>query len=79
MRLWSCVWKLLGFIIRKDGILVVLAKVRVILEMPSPSTLEELKSFQGKLAYIRRFISNLSGRCKPFSEFMKKRSRLDRI
>lgn len=28
---------------------------------------------QGKLTYIKRFISNLSGRCRPFLELMKKR------
>jgi hypothetical protein len=40
--------------------------------MPQPTNLHELKSLQGHLAYIRRFISNLSGRCKPFSSLMKK-------
>ena len=32
----------------------------------------ELKSLQGRLTYIRRFISNLSGRGQPFSKLMKK-------
>ncbi|KAG9459081.1 hypothetical protein H6P81_003589 [Aristolochia fimbriata] len=40
--------------------------------MPEPKTLSELKSLQGHLAYIRRFISNLAGRCQPFSHLMKK-------
>lgn len=40
--------------------------------MPPPVNLHKLKSLQGHLAYIRRFISNLSGRCKPFSRLMKK-------
>ncbi|XP_058070985.1 uncharacterized protein LOC131220025 [Magnolia sinica] len=40
--------------------------------MPPPKTLKELKSLQGKLAYIRHFISNLAGRCQPFSHLMKK-------
>ena len=38
-----------------------------ILKMPEPRIIHELKSLQGKLAYIRRFISNLAGRCQPFS------------
>ncbi|KAG9458423.1 hypothetical protein H6P81_002931 [Aristolochia fimbriata] len=34
---------------------------------------DHLKDFlQGHLAYIRRFISNLAGRCEPFSRLMKK-------
>ncbi|KAM2640859.1 hypothetical protein TB1_027200 [Malus domestica] len=40
--------------------------------MPEPRNLHELKSVQGRLAFIRRFISNLAGRCQPFSRLMKK-------
>ena len=40
--------------------------------MPEPTNLKELRSLQGKLAFIRRFISNLAGRCQPFSRLMKK-------
>ena len=64
--------KFLGFIVRKAGIELDPIKVKAILEMPSPRTLRELKGLQGRLAYIRRFISNLSGKCRPFSRLMKK-------
>ena len=40
--------------------------------MPSPKNLHELRSLQGRLAYIRRFISNLAGRCQPFQRLMRK-------
>ncbi|KAL0293008.1 UNVERIFIED_CONTAM: hypothetical protein Sradi_6960600 [Sesamum radiatum] len=40
--------------------------------MPEPRNIHELKSLQGKLAYLRRFISNLAGRCQLFSRLMKK-------
>ncbi|KAG9446534.1 hypothetical protein H6P81_012662 [Aristolochia fimbriata] len=40
--------------------------------MSEPRNITELKSFQGHLAYIRRFISNLAGRCQSFSRLMKK-------
>ena len=40
--------------------------------MPSPKTLKQLRSLQGKLTYIRRFISNISGRCQPFTRLTKK-------
>ncbi|XP_015162526.1 uncharacterized protein [Solanum tuberosum] len=40
--------------------------------MPKPQNIHELKSLQGKLAYLRRFISNIAGRCQPFSHLMKK-------
>ncbi|XXG47947.1 hypothetical protein AAC387_Pa02g2508 [Persea americana] len=64
--------KFLEFIVRKAGIELDPIKVKAILEMPSPRTLREPKRFQGRLTYIRQFISNLSGKCRPFSRLMKK-------
>lgn len=64
--------KFLGFVVTKNGIQIDPDKVKAIVKMPPPTNLHELRSFQGHLAYIRRFISNLSGRCKPFSRLMKK-------
>ncbi|GAA0185763.1 hypothetical protein LIER_33051 [Lithospermum erythrorhizon] len=40
--------------------------------MPKPRNLHELKSQLGKLEYLRSFISNLAGKCQPFSRLMKK-------
>ncbi|KAJ8636224.1 hypothetical protein MRB53_010491 [Persea americana] len=34
--------------------------------------LREVKGLQKRLVYIRRFISDLSGKCRPFSRLMKK-------
>ncbi|XP_060182301.1 uncharacterized protein LOC132611965 [Lycium barbarum] len=64
--------KFLGFIVRHRGIEIDQAKGDAILKMLEPRNIHELKSLQGKLAYIRRFISNLAGRCQPFSRLMKK-------
>ncbi|KAL0313481.1 UNVERIFIED_CONTAM: Transposon Tf2-12 polyprotein [Sesamum radiatum] len=64
--------KFLGFIIRQRGIKIEQAKIDAILRMPEPQNIHVLKSLQGKLAYLRRFISNLAGRCQPFSRLMKK-------
>ncbi|KAL0448150.1 UNVERIFIED_CONTAM: Polyprotein P3 [Sesamum latifolium] len=64
--------KFLGFIVRQWGIEIEQAKIDAILRMPEPRNIHELKSLQGKLAYLRRFISNLAGRCQPFSHLMKK-------
>ena len=64
--------KFLRFIVQKAIIELDPAKVKAILEMPSPRTLRELKGLQGRFAHIRRFISNLSGKCCPFSRLMKK-------
>ena len=64
--------KFLGFIVRHLGIEIDRSKIDAIQKMPEPQNIHELKSLQGKLAYIRRFISNLAERCQPFSRFMKK-------
>ncbi|KAL0453899.1 UNVERIFIED_CONTAM: hypothetical protein Slati_1368000 [Sesamum latifolium] len=64
--------KFLGFIIHQRGIEIEQAKNNAILRMPEPRNIHELKSLQRKLAYLRRFISNLAGRCQPFSRLMKK-------
>jgi hypothetical protein len=62
----------LGFVVRHRGIEIEPKKIKAILNMPPPCNLKELRALQGKLAYIRRFISNLSGRIQPFSCLMKK-------
>ncbi|KAL0458500.1 UNVERIFIED_CONTAM: Transposon Tf2-12 polyprotein [Sesamum latifolium] len=64
--------KFLGFIVRYRGIEVDPAKVDAIQKMPPPRNLKELRSLQGNLAFIRRFISNLAARCQPFNQLMKK-------
>ncbi|XP_074293466.1 putative mitochondrial protein AtMg00860 [Silene latifolia] len=64
--------KFLEFVVRHRGIEVDQSKIKAIQEMPEPKNLKELCGLQGRLAYIRRFISNLGGRCQPFSHLMKK-------
>ena len=54
--------KFLGFIVTSKGIHLDSDKVKVIQSMHSPKNLKELRGLQGRLAYIRRFITNLSGR-----------------
>lgn len=63
--------KFLGFLVRIE---IDPNKIQAIVEMPPPKTLRQLRSLQGRLAYIRRFISNLSGRCQPFARLMKKKT-----
>ena len=40
--------------------------------MPEPKNLKEFHGLQGRLAYIRRLMSNLTGCCHPFSHLMQK-------
>ncbi|KAG9453411.1 hypothetical protein H6P81_006315 [Aristolochia fimbriata] len=64
--------KFLGFIVHHRGIEIDQSKIDAIQKMSEPRNVSELKSFQGHLAYIRHFISNLAGRCQPFSPLLKK-------
>ncbi|KAL0444585.1 UNVERIFIED_CONTAM: hypothetical protein Slati_2181200 [Sesamum latifolium] len=64
--------KFLEFIFRQQGIEIEQAKIDTILRIPEHGNIHELKTLQGKLAYLQRFISNLAGRCQPFSRLMKK-------
>jgi len=64
--------KFLRFVVTSKGINLDPEKVRSIQEMQPPRNLRELRGLQGRLAYIRRLISNLSGRCQPFTKLMKK-------
>ena len=64
--------KFLGFIVRYRGIEIDPDKIKAISELPPPKNLRELRGLQGRLAYIRRFISNLTGRCHLFLRLIKK-------
>jgi len=64
--------KFLEFVVTSKGIHLDPEKIRADQEMKPPKSLKELRGMQARLAYIRRFISNLSGRCQPFTKLMKK-------
>ena len=64
--------KLLGFLVSKKGIEVDPAKAKAIIGMPPPTNLKELRSLQGRMQSIRRFISNLAMRCEPFNHLLRK-------
>ena len=52
--------KMLGFLITQRGIEVDPSKITAIFEMPPPRTEKEVRSFLGKVQFIRRFISKLT-------------------
>ncbi|KAK9932282.1 hypothetical protein M0R45_019525 [Rubus argutus] len=64
--------KFLGFIVYKRGIDVDPNKVKAIASTAPPSSQKELKSFLGKLSYIRRFIPGLAAAIKAFTPLLKK-------
>nr|KYP55932.1 Transposon Ty3-I Gag-Pol polyprotein [Cajanus cajan] len=63
----------LGFIIHQKGIEVDKNKTKAIMETRPPSNKKELQSLLGKVNFLRRFISNLSGKTKVFSPLLRLR------
>lgn len=64
--------KLLGYIVSEKGIEVDPAKVKAIIEMPPPKNINQLRSLQGRLQSIRRFISQLADKSHPFNHLLHK-------
>jgi hypothetical protein len=65
--------KFLGFLVHNRGINVDLAKTSAIATLKAPTSHKKLKSFLGRLSYIRRFIPNLAAVTAVFTPLMKKR------
>ncbi|XP_058774558.1 uncharacterized protein LOC131648846 [Vicia villosa] len=61
----------LGFVVQKKGIEVNQSKTKSIMDVKPPSTKKELQSLLGKISFLRRFISNLSGKKKVFSPLLR--------
>jgi len=61
----------LGFVVHKKGIKINQNKTKAILEIKPPSTKKEIQSLLGKIKFLGRFISNLSGRTEAFSPLLR--------
>jgi hypothetical protein len=61
----------LGFLVHEREIKIGLKSQEVVRTMVPPTTKSELQQLIGKINFIRRFISNLSGRIEPFMDSMK--------
>ena len=63
----------LGFLVHERGIEIGL-KSQEAVKMMKPPTTKELQKLIGKINFVRRFISNLSGRIEPFMGLVKIKS-----
>jgi hypothetical protein len=61
----------LGFLVHEQGIEIGLKSQEAVKTMVPPTTKKELQQLIGKINFVRRFISNLSGRIEPFMELVK--------
>lgn len=64
--------ELLGYIVSAKGIEVDPEKVQAIMDMPPPHNISQMRSLQGRLLSIRRFISQLVDRSQPFTKTLHK-------
>ena len=61
----------LGFRVHQRGIEVDWNKEKAIASSNAPQNKKELQQFLGQVNYLRRFISNLAGKTKEFSNLVK--------
>jgi hypothetical protein len=61
----------LGFLVHERGIEIGLKSQKTVNTMVPPTTKKELQQLIGKINFVRRFISNLSGRIELFMELVK--------
>ena len=66
--------KFLGFLVHHKGISVDPAKATAIAIMKRPTIVRELKSFLGRVSYIRRFVLGLASVVTGLSKLLKKRT-----
>ncbi|KAK1611631.1 hypothetical protein QYE76_035304 [Lolium multiflorum] len=64
----------LGFLVHERGIEIGLKSQEAVRTMQPPTTKKELQRLIGKINFVRRFISNLSGRIEPFMALVKIKS-----
>lgn len=61
----------LGFLVHHRGVEVDKNKAKAIMEASPPKNKKELQRFLGQVNYLRRFISNLAGKTREFSQLLK--------
>jgi len=67
----------LGHIIGSDGVKPDPAKVKAIMNFPTPKNPKNNKQFLGLAGYYRRFIPNFSKVAKPLTDLLKKDKKFD--
>ena len=64
--------KFLGFIVNHRGIEANPDKIKVVLNMPSPSGIKEVQRLTGRIDALSQFVSRASDKCQPFFQVLKK-------
>jgi len=67
-----CIWGIIRKMLSRRGVEVDAKKIKAIIEMLAPTNLKQLRSLQGKIQAIRRFIFKLTDKIAPMSHLLKK-------
>nr|GFA52171.1 reverse transcriptase domain-containing protein [Tanacetum cinerariifolium] len=62
----------LGYVITPEGIKPCPKKTKAVLQLPSPQTIKEVQSLNGKLASLNRFLSKSAEKSLPLFQTLKK-------
>ncbi|KAG5873267.1 hypothetical protein JTB14_013178 [Gonioctena quinquepunctata] len=65
----------LGYVVDKNGLHVDPGKVEVILQIPTPSKIPEVRSSIGTASWYRRFITNFPSVIQPLTELLEKNAK----
>ena len=74
MRQGVSAGQFLGFLVHERGIEIGLKSQEAVKMMKPPTTKKGLQKLIGKINFVRRFISNMSGRIEPFMGLVKIKS-----
>src|SRR6185437_1724580 len=62
--------KFLGFIVHEKGIEIDRKRIEAMRKVDAPTCKKDLQKFLGKVNFLRRFISNLSGKIDAFTPIL---------
>lgn len=65
----------LGHVIDRDGLHMMESKVKAVREWPTPTSVDDIRSFLGLAGYYRKFIKGFSSVAAPLTELLKKGTR----
>ena len=72
MKLRMTELKYVGHIISKNGIKPDPKKVETVMNMPSPTNVEQLRRFLGMISYLSKFLPSISEKTEPLRKLERK-------